>query len=86
MAYIKKTKSGKYQAQVYVKNPLTNKRKRLYKTFDSKKKAKLWASNKKNESDSGNLKDPQNKTVTNILLEWLEEHATHVEANTHNSY
>ena len=86
LAYVRETSSGKYQAQVYVKDTLTGKRKRLYKTFDDRKKAKRWALNKKEESEKGNLIDHQNKTVANILREWLEEHKFNIDETTYHGY
>ena len=86
MPYIKETDSGKYQAQVYVKDPLTGKRKRLYKTFDDEDEAEWWALNKKRESEKGNLKYHQNKTVADILREWLEEHKSNIDETTYDGY
>ncbi|RQD78143.1 MAG: site-specific integrase [Halanaerobium sp. MSAO_Bac5] len=73
--YIKKTKSGSYEAIVDVAPVGSNTRKQRSKTFTKKSEAKKWALNKLSERDNNQIIDDHGYTLGDFLLLWLERYA-----------
>jgi len=72
---IRKTKSGKYEAFIYIgKDPATGKRKRASKTFKLKKEAKDWIAKKSQEKRMG-ISINTDYIVKEYLLKWLQDYA-----------
>lgn len=85
MAYIKKTKSGKWEAQVELgKDPATGKRK--YKTFEKKKDANAWANRMEVEVDEGIAINPTDYTIKEYLSWWLEDIKPSLSPTTYDGY
>ncbi len=85
MAHIEKTSNGRYKAIVEIGTG-TNRRRRS-KTFDKKRDAQIWMGAIVTEREEGTMVNPDNVTVAEFFLRFLENHKKpYVATTTYNNY
>lgn len=76
MAYFRKTKSGKWEAEVYIGvDPKTGRRKKKSKRFERKKDAKAWVAKIQTEIETGLKVDLDNYTFVEFAKKFLKDYA-----------
>ncbi|MFW5795381.1 MAG: tyrosine-type recombinase/integrase, partial [Bacillota bacterium] len=75
MAYIRKTDSGNYEAFIDMgRDPGTGKRRRITKTFNTKRESKNWIAEKTHERDTGFGINFNKLSIKEYLKKWLQEY------------
>lgn len=83
MGHIVKTEHNTWQAVIEVgRNRYTKKRKRKYKTFNTKQEAEEWLIKMKSEQNEGYLLDPSSIKFKDFSMRWLKKHKKNKIAKT----